>query len=99
MADLYTIVQKVLEDLDLRIDETGTSISVEQLPAIEAIPSQMRQLFFNLLQNAIKFRKKSRELVIKITQHLLGAAEKKRFQLLPGNEYYMIKNNRQRNWL
>jgi len=90
-TDLSAVIENVRDDLDMQIDETATTISVDPLPVIEAIPSQIRQLFFNLLHNAIKFRKKDRELVITITQKKLNNQEKKTFQLPTAQEYYCIK--------
>ncbi|MES2372873.1 MAG: ATP-binding protein [Bacteroidota bacterium] len=87
---LSKILENVVDDLDMHIDETGTDISVEPLPQITAIPSQMKQLFFNLLHNSIKFRKKETKLVIKIKQRKLTNQEKKIHQLVSKDEYYMI---------
>lgn len=56
-ADLAEIVRSVVGDLEIAIEESGTTVSVGDLPAIEADPSQMRQLFQNLIGNAMKFRK------------------------------------------
>jgi len=89
--DLSAVVKDVTDDLDMQIDETGTRISVETLPVVQAIPSQMRQLFFNLLHNAIKFRKKDTDLVIRVTQKKLSNQEKKTYQLPATHEYYCIK--------
>ncbi len=89
-VDLSASLENAIEDLDMNIDETGTHISVDPLPVIDAIPSQMRQLFFNLLQNAIKFRKKDTNLVINVKQKKLSAKEIKAYQLLASQEYYMI---------
>jgi signal transduction histidine kinase len=89
-TELSNILQNVIDDLDMHIDETGTDISVESLPQITAIPSQMKQLFFNLLHNSIKFRKKDTKLVIKIKQRKLNDAEKKTHQLLLQDEYYLV---------
>ncbi len=89
--DLNRILNEVLDDLDMRIAETDAEISVDPpLPVIEAIPSQMRQLFFNLLQNAIKFRKKDTKLVIKITNRELNDIERKTYQLTDEHTYFMI---------
>ncbi|MBD0294396.1 MAG: GHKL domain-containing protein, partial [Flavisolibacter sp.] len=44
-------------DLEVAIEQNGASIETGELPIIEAIPSQMGQLFQNLISNAIKFRK------------------------------------------
>jgi PAS domain S-box-containing protein len=90
-VDLSVIIQEAIDDLDMQIEETGTRISVDRMPEIQAIPSQMRQLFFNLLQNAIKFRKKNTELAITITQKKMNGEEKKNFQLPTGREYYYIQ--------
>ncbi len=56
-VDLNIILKNVKMDLELLIDETKTVIENQNLPIIDAISSQMKQLFTNLLSNAIKFRK------------------------------------------
>lgn len=56
-TDLNDILEKVQEDLEDLIKETGVLVSVESLPTLKAIPFQMEQLFNNLLSNAIKYRK------------------------------------------
>jgi len=50
-------MEGVLQDLEARITETGATITVDELPTIEADPMQMRQLFQNLLGNALKFHR------------------------------------------
>ncbi|MFN0123260.1 MAG: PAS domain-containing protein [Blastocatellia bacterium] len=52
---LETIVRETLTDLELRIENTRAVIDIGDLPEIEADPTQMRQLFQNLLGNALKF--------------------------------------------
>lgn len=54
-AELNEIVQKALDNLELKIEETGASITVEKLPRIETDPIQMIQLFQNLIGNALRF--------------------------------------------
>jgi len=56
-VDLNSIVKEVLSDLEIRIEQTSAEIKVDPLPPIDADPSQMRQLFQNLLANALKFHK------------------------------------------
>jgi PAS domain S-box-containing protein len=89
-TELSEVLQNVIDDLDMHIDETGTDISVDPLPVITTIPSQMKQLFFNLLHNSIKFRKKDTKLDIKVRQRKLSSQEKKTHQLLLQDEYYLI---------
>lgn len=56
-CDLGEIVKQVLSDLEIAVDEAGAKVEVGELPTIAADPLQMRQLFQNLIANAIKFRK------------------------------------------
>ncbi len=65
-VDLNLIVEEVLSDLEIIIENSGATIEVKPLPIIEAEPTQMRQLFQNLIANAIKFRKEGVAPVIKI---------------------------------
>lgn len=64
--DLNEIMESVLSDLEVNIEKTGTKINVEKLPTIDAEPTQIRQLFQNLISNAIKFRKEDESPVINI---------------------------------
>jgi signal transduction histidine kinase len=54
-VDLNTVVQNCIDDLNVLIEETNVTIDVEHLPIINADPTQMQQLLFNLIANAIKF--------------------------------------------
>jgi len=54
-TDLNLILKEVVEDYETLINTTGTQIQAQQLPVIMGLPSQLRQLFGNLISNAIKF--------------------------------------------
>lgn len=54
-VNLNDLVGEVLLDLEARVEETKGRVEVESLPTIEADPNQMRQLFQNLIGNALKF--------------------------------------------
>jgi PAS domain S-box-containing protein len=65
-VDLNKIASEVISDLEIKIEETGASVEVADLPNVEADPLQMRQLLQNLIGNALKFKRESVAPVIKI---------------------------------
>lgn len=56
-VNLGIIVEEVLGDLEARIQQTGGHVEVRALPVVEADALQMRQLFQNLIGNALKFHR------------------------------------------
>lgn len=56
-VNLQEVVQGVAADLETRLEETQGRLEVGQLPVVEADPLQMRQLFQNLIGNALKFHR------------------------------------------
>ena len=54
-TDLKEVVSEVLEDFEIVIDEKKAKIIVGDLPEIEVNPGQIRQVFQNLISNALKF--------------------------------------------
>lgn len=71
--DLNIVVKQVLSDIEVRIEAAKATVHVEKLPVVDAIPSQMGQLFQNLISNAIKFRKEDLLPVINIRSQLVSA--------------------------
>ncbi|MCE7040039.1 ATP-binding protein [Dyadobacter sp. CY312] len=57
VTDLNAILQNSLGDLELVILKKQAVIEFGNLPVIQAIPSQMSQLFVNLISNSLKFVK------------------------------------------
>lgn len=56
-TDLNRVLRDVIEDLQARIERTGGRVSVGPMPTLDADIIQMRQLFQNLVGNALKFAK------------------------------------------
>lgn len=54
-TDLQSVLQNIVDDLEISIREKGTRIYFGNLPAIDAVSGQMHQLFQNLISNALKF--------------------------------------------
>ncbi len=60
LVDLNRLIGTVMNDLEARIEQTGALVEVADLPSLEADPNQMRQLFQNLIGNALKFHGKKK---------------------------------------
>lgn len=69
-VDLNRIAQEVLGDLEVRIKDTAARVKVGRLPMIEADQLQMRQLFQNLLGNALKFSRPGIPPVVRLRAEL-----------------------------
>ncbi len=55
---LADVVNTALSDLELRIEETKAAVHVKPLPTVLGDASQLAQLFYNLLTNALKFARR-----------------------------------------
>ncbi|GEM_PF-2662308 len=70
VVNLNQTVQEVLADLELRIKDSHAKIEIDSLPTLYADKFQMRQLFQNLLSNALKFHKKGKAPHIRVKSEL-----------------------------
>lgn len=62
-SDLNIIIEEVLKDLNFAIADSNAEIRHDKLPVVDANPTLMRQLFQNLIANAIKFRGKDNPVI------------------------------------
>ena len=74
-TDLNVVLQEVLSDFDYQIENKSAVIKVTDLPAIHSIPSQLRQVFQNLIGNALKFSGNVAVPTIEITSELIKNRE------------------------
>jgi PAS domain S-box-containing protein len=54
-VDLNRVLHDVMTDLELVVQQKGATLVADALPMVRAIPLQMNQLFYNLLNNSLKF--------------------------------------------
>ena len=87
-TDLNAILQSVIHDFDLQIEHTEAVLRFGTLPIITAVPLQMKQLFSNLLSNALKFTRANVPPVIEISFRHLTPPELKAYPQLDQNSSY-----------
>lgn len=56
IINIKEVIEKIQENLYFLIEKANASIIYGELPLVKAFPTQMMQLFQNLIENAIKFR-------------------------------------------
>lgn len=67
IIDLNNVMTDVKSDLSLIIEEKKAEIIYANLPVIEGFRIQIKQLFYNLMSNALKFSKADTAAKIKLT--------------------------------
>jgi len=77
-VELTPVITEVINDFELVITEKKAKITVDgHMPVIDAVPLQMNQLFYNLVNNALKFVAAGEAPEIEIASKALSAAEVK----------------------
>ncbi|KAA0993652.1 hybrid sensor histidine kinase/response regulator [Dyadobacter aurulentus] len=74
-TDLNMLISELLLDFDEVIAEKNAMVQVDKLPVVDTIPSQIRQVFQNLISNALKFSKKDVTPVIRIKADLIAGKD------------------------
>jgi PAS domain S-box-containing protein len=70
-VDLSAVAREVINDLEGRIELVQGRVEVGTLPLIDAEALQMRQLFQNLIGNALKFRRPEVPPVVKVAAQII----------------------------
>ncbi|MDP4220738.1 MAG: response regulator [Bacteroidota bacterium] len=86
-TNLNTIISEILADFELKIKELGATFIVSDLPELYINPVQIRQLFQNIISNALKFSRKHVQPEIRITYDI-GNPEAE--EILDDNQYCNI---------
>lgn len=66
LTNLGLTIESILSDLEMKIQEVDAQITMSPMPTLNALPTQMQQLFQNLISNALKFVKPNVKPVISI---------------------------------
>jgi PAS domain S-box-containing protein len=70
-VDLNSVVAEALQDLEIAIEEKGATLHIDALPTVVGDARMLRQLFENIIGNALKYGKPATPPVIQV-----GALEK-----------------------
>jgi PAS domain S-box-containing protein len=90
-VDLNIIIDGIESDLELLIIQKQATIEVEPLPIIKGIPTLIYQLFYNLINNSLKFCKKGEQVKIDISSQLTPSPQwNKLADRLNLKEYFQI---------
>jgi PAS domain S-box-containing protein len=87
---LKAVLNDVLQTLEFKIEAKHAKVTVDDLPEANIIPSQMRQLFQNLISNSLKFVAADRMPEIAITYSMMNSADVQHFNLSEGKQYIRI---------
>jgi signal transduction histidine kinase len=70
-VDLNAVLEQVENDLELLIQERGATIRRDPLPSIEGAPVLLYQLFYNLVNNSLKFARPGNSVLITIASRVI----------------------------
>ena len=77
-VDLARVAAEVVSDLEVQIKQAGGRVEVDKLPAIQADPLQMHQLFQNLIANGLKFHRADEPPEVKVSgKYIPGREDRK----------------------
>lgn len=88
-CDLNKIVENSISDLRQTTDE-AISLDLSAMPVLQGDIVQYKQLFQNILQNAIRFGRKDPPLQIKIVAAQLSPVEKRGFGITDNKNWFCI---------
>lgn len=74
-VDLNEKVQRVLEDLELEIQQKNAVVTLQELPTVRGYKRQLQQLFQNLIGNALKYSKPGEQPKIDIRSTIVGSVD------------------------
>ncbi|HKP32947.1 MAG TPA: PAS domain-containing protein, partial [Chitinophagaceae bacterium] len=90
MYSLKTVLEEVTKMLEYKIEEKHAKVIGDDLPGALIIPSQMRQLFQNLINNSLKFVRPGTVPVIRITHQTVWHKELQHWNLPTGKKYLRL---------
>ena len=88
--NLNELLQQIESDLEITIHQKNASIHYRDLPCVEGTAILIYQLFYNLINNSLKFSRKDVPPVIRITGEAVKHVEGLSKTLLPDQNYVRV---------
>jgi signal transduction histidine kinase len=89
-VDLNKIIEEIILLHKEEIGEEKGKIIAEKLPIVRGVTFQMKQLFFNLINNSFKYKHPDRDVVIKINFELVNGDSVSVPNLEKNKQYFKI---------
>lgn len=89
-VDLNTIVADVVDFYNEKLEDASADVKIGSLPVVNGISFQLRQLFDNIISNAIKYRKSDVDLLITIDSELVSGSHLAGKDINTANTFYKI---------
>lgn len=89
-VDLNEVVEEIMLLHKDELEQKNARIELEELPVVNGVAFQFKQLLANLINNSIKYRHADREVVVRITSALVKGSQAGHHEAEPGKKYYKI---------
>lgn len=89
-TDFNSIVREVISDLDAEIQQKNAQVLVDAMPVCWAVPTQIYQLFKNIISNSLKFSRPSVPPVVHIQTRELAPDSYEQVNSIHTEKYFRI---------
>jgi signal transduction histidine kinase len=89
-CNLNNLLKKVMQELDPQVQALNADITIGDLPVVQGDALQLRQLFKQVLQNALRFINPGTPVIVDVRSHVVDDAEKVRRRLDRDKVYYQV---------
>ncbi len=89
-VDLNGVIKNIETDLELLIEKNRASIKYDRLLSLQGSSFLLYQLFYNLINNSLKFSRPDVPVIIEVTSSIISSADVNEPTVHPGASYVKI---------